>query len=239
MLVFQNVYYSDSSDTGCPFCSSFTQAMVIDIDAPMPSINESSSANCTESAKKSKGKDPKKVYSLSPCIFLDPHRCALPFQSSERRLEVRFLEYANIPGITQDKCLAKFQKLAFNSKNLKAEHLGAFNGKHSFCPCTLVFHLHIPYNLNLLCTGSGVPRASETEYTFGSNLTPEELSGLQEINPSTEVTRDTILAQVEELEQELRNTEFHIHFLFRQHGSILEQRVQANHLLTRQENGLS
>jgi hypothetical protein len=239
MLVFQNVYYSDSSDTGCPFCSSFTQAMVINIDAPMPLINESSSANCTESAKKSKGKDTKKVYSLSPCDFLDPHRRALPFQSSERRPEVRFLEYANIPGITQDKRLAKFQKLAFNSKKLKAEHLGAFNGKHSFRPCTLVFHLRIPRNLNLLYTGSGAPRASETEYTFGSNLTPEELAGLQDINPSAEVTQDTILAQMEELEQELRNTEFRIHFLFRQRGSILEQRAQANHLLTRQENGLS
>jgi hypothetical protein len=84
-----------------------------------------------------------------------------------------------------------------------------------------------------------VCHTSETEYTFGSNLTPKELSGLQEITPSAEVTRDTILAQLEESEQELRNTEFRIHFLFRQHGSILEQHAQANHLLTLQENGLS
>ena len=55
----------------------------------------------------------------------------------------------------------------------------------------------------------------------------------------TEATRETILTQLEDLEQDLRNTEFRIHFLFRQRGSLLDQRSQANYLLTLQENGYS
>jgi hypothetical protein len=103
--------------------------MIIDCDAP--SIPQSSPAVATsfpvpeDSGSMVKGKEVRKVRSLFPEIHL--YLICNPFlflsQRQDRRPEVRMLEYADIPGITKDRRLRQFQKLATSSKRIKTHHV--------------------------------------------------------------------------------------------------------------------
>ena len=61
-------------------------------------------------------------------------------QAPEPRPEVRFLEYSEIPGITINRRLLKFQKVASSAKKAKIDHMNS-GGRSNFRSCMVSFLL--------------------------------------------------------------------------------------------------
>lgn len=123
--------------------------MVIDIDmTSTPSTSLPS--NSEESSKKGKAKEPKEIkkvrhpttyplvyscYDDPPPIFLDDP--VFPIESQEARAEVRLLEYSDIPGITKNRRLAHFQRVAASAKKAKTNHLNS--GRSTYRSSTVFY----------------------------------------------------------------------------------------------------
>ena len=125
-------------------------------------------------------------------------------QVVEKRPEVRFLEYADIPGILKDSRLLKFQKVVTAAKKHKSHH---------FATC---------------------PKAGPSHNLFeGGVLSNQTLEELYNVSPSGDPSPETLTAQVADLEQEVRNLEFRLQFLLNQRNDACQWLASAREQLLR------
>jgi hypothetical protein len=190
------------------FCLQFRQAMVIDFDSGStdPALRGSTMSNLNPEETPSKGKS-KETKKVSQFICQTTNKTdksfALALQVVEKRPEVRFLEYADIPGILKDTRLLKFQKLASAAKKHKSHHLAT-------------------------CSKA----VSSLESVEGSVLSERVLEEIPRLCPG-DPSFTVVHAQVADMEQEVRNLEFRLQFLWNQRKDACQWLANARENLQR------
>ena len=180
--------------------------MIVDNES-VTSATPINSGNGEESPKKGKFRDNKKVcphvghhHSFTPCGSLS--------QVPEKRPEVRFLEVSEIPGITIG---SRFQKV-LSAKKQKTDHLNSSGS------CLFIHSF-------LLCSSQFIAGSIEGPLVSEASLLPQEaldnIASSAASDLSIDPSMQALQANVADLEQEIRDLDFRLHFMYRQRQSTL------------------
>jgi hypothetical protein len=189
--------------------------MAIDVE-PNLSAPLSGSGNGEDSPKKGKLREGKKVCSYTSHLLVTDCRGIFP-QIPEKRPEVRFLEVSEIPGINIS---PRFQRY-LTAKKIKTDHPNGLS-QESRSGKQLTSSL-----LHFLLTyfSVAVPATSGSSVSEASLLPPDALDNISVIassDSSHDPSPRALQTHIADLEQEIRDSDFRLHFLYCQRLASLE-----------------